>query len=194
MAQKLAHLHLTVPALTAFVLLASLHLVPNGSSTVLSRPRLNGFTKSATATSAFQRVMHALTTACLRIRITVQFPISWCTSNVKCRDYATYPTPQAEARYWRDAARYRRRLYSAGAHIREDNVGSPSYAGAQLVEYYTPRLLPLYRERESCAHLQRADEKLVISLKMYCKWHRMVFPLRVSRPFLTLYLYFYFTS
>ncbi|KAL4075547.1 hypothetical protein J3A83DRAFT_4089752 [Scleroderma citrinum] len=127
--------------------------------------------------------MYALTTTCLRIRITVRFPFLWRTGDLKCRGYATYPTPHSEARYWRDATRYRRRLYSGGAQMQEMRGGTCPRASVQLVEYYTPRLLPLYREQKTDESRQIVDDNFTISPKTYCKWHRMVIP---YRPHLTL--------
>ncbi|KAH7888208.1 hypothetical protein F5I97DRAFT_1792568, partial [Phlebopus sp. FC_14] len=78
-----------------------------------------------------------------------------------------YPTPRAEAKYWRIASRYRRRLYSA-----ESGKSSLESSDIPLVTYYTPRLLPLYRESEK-RHANAEERR--ISPRTFCKWHRMVF-------------------
>ncbi|KAF8844784.1 hypothetical protein BDN67DRAFT_894215 [Paxillus ammoniavirescens] len=132
-------------------------------------------------------LFRALTSTCLRVRIHVKLPSHWWQmlyrDNGRSRDYDTYPTPRAEAKYWRAAGRYRRRLYS-GDSITLTTAPSSSRAPwsgeiASAVTYYTPRLLPLYRvhhggKRRSSGMDVDAQE-CWISPKTFCKWHRMVF-------------------
>ncbi|KAI6039240.1 hypothetical protein EDC04DRAFT_2568700 [Pisolithus marmoratus] len=98
-----------------------------------------------------------------------------------------YHTPHAEARYWQLAERYRRRLYSGGTQVQvQVELGSThtrSCVSVQLVQYYTPRLLPVYREMGRNANSKEPDATFTISPKTYCKWHRIVLP---DRPHPTL--------
>ncbi|KAI6122889.1 hypothetical protein EDD16DRAFT_1569407 [Pisolithus croceorrhizus] len=139
--------------------------------------RLN--TTPGRVATLFQALMHTLTTACLHIRITVRLPDRWGGGHGRCQESDTYRTAHEEARYWRLAERYRRRLYSGGTQVQAKiELGlrnTRSRVSAQLVEYYTPRLLPVYRETRS-ENSQEADTTFTISPKTYCKWHRMVFP------------------
>lgn len=99
----------------------------------------------------------------------------------------TYATPRAEAKYWRVADRYRRRLYSGNGTMFTPSM--PSTVSRDdtvipLVTYYTPRLLPLYRDRSGGKRtLREADVEAQegrISPRTFCKWHRMVFQDAVS--------------
>ncbi|KAF8548307.1 hypothetical protein OG21DRAFT_779213 [Imleria badia] len=90
-----------------------------------------------------------------------------------------YATPRAEARYWRVARRYRRRLYSGNGTTSAPSKASRDSTDIPLVTYYTPRLLPLYRDRSSGKRTSRETvmdaQEGRISPRTFCKWHRMVF-------------------
>ncbi|KAI6033803.1 hypothetical protein BKA83DRAFT_4181258 [Pisolithus microcarpus] len=192
--QRLVHLHPPAPILTAFVLLTSVPLLCAGPSTFASGLPLSWWRRLAKldltpdrVATLFQALVHAVTTTCLRIRINVRLPDLWRCGHARCQESDTYRTPHEEARYWRLAERYRRRLYSGGTQVQAKlELGfrnTRSYVSAQLVEYYTPRLLPVYREMGRSGNSQEADAAFTISPKTYCKWHRMVFP---DRPHPTL--------
>ncbi|KAG2363715.1 hypothetical protein BDR07DRAFT_1215258, partial [Suillus spraguei] len=82
----------------------------------------------------------------------------------RCR---TFPTLEAEAKYWSIAARYRR-------HLAQSSARQPPHETSEipLVTYYTPRLLPQYRDAR---HPDDGSGEFSISPKTFCKWHRMVF-------------------
>ncbi|KAI6004314.1 hypothetical protein EDD15DRAFT_2385311 [Pisolithus albus] len=117
----------------------------------------------------------------------LRLPDLWRRGHARRQESDTYRTPHEEARYWRLAERHRRRLYSGGTQVQAKlELGfknTRSHVSAQLVEYYTPRLLPVYREMGRSGNSQEADAAFTISPKTYCKWHRMVFP---DRPHPTL--------
>ncbi|KAG2096034.1 hypothetical protein BD769DRAFT_1300813, partial [Suillus cothurnatus] len=79
----------------------------------------------------------------------------------------TFPTLEAEANYWCIAARYRR-------HLAQSSARRPPHETSEipLVTYYTPRLLPQYRD---VRHPDEGSSEFSISTKTFCKWHRMVF-------------------
>ena len=143
--------------------------------------------------SLFNTFTHALNTVCLRVRIHVKVPIQWRRifnqGHGRPRSDDTYATPRAEAKYWRVAGRYRRRLYSGNSTTSIPSKTSTSLWDAPaipLVTYYTPRLLPLYRDR-SCGGKRTSREMDTdaqegwISPRTFCKWHRMVFQDSVSQ-------------
>ena len=74
-----------------------------------------------------------------------------------------------EDAYWGAAARAWKVLQASCADTIPENV--------PLVRYYTPKLLPVYREVRA-----RDPEALEVHLppRTFCKWHRMVFPGPVS--------------
>ncbi|KAH7930346.1 hypothetical protein BV22DRAFT_74430 [Leucogyrophana mollusca] len=84
--------------------------------------------------------------------------------------YNTYATPEDEARYWRAAVRHRRLIDASDARTA---VGKPStLTPIPLVTYYTPRLLPTYRNSSDATS---GELDFRISARTFCKWHRMVF-------------------
>ncbi|KAF9224523.1 hypothetical protein BS17DRAFT_703158, partial [Gyrodon lividus] len=103
--------------------------------------------------------------------------------NGRPRDYNTYPTPRAEAKYWRVAGRYRRRLYSGDSTTSTVAPSSSRTSWSDeivsVVTYYTPRLLPLYRDhhggKRRSGDADADAQECWISPKTFCKWHRMVF-------------------
>ncbi|KAI6122891.1 hypothetical protein EDD16DRAFT_728015 [Pisolithus croceorrhizus] len=148
------------------------------------------YTTRGRVATLFQAPMHTLTTTCLRIRIIVRPPDLWQSVHGRCEESDTYRTPHEEARYWHLAEWYRQRLYSGGtrvqAKIESGLRNSSSRVSAQLVEYYTPHLLLVYRERRRSGKSQEVDATFTISPKAYCKRYRVVFPDRVSGSFSTL--------
>ncbi|KAI5996360.1 hypothetical protein EDD15DRAFT_2252109 [Pisolithus albus] len=79
--QRLVHLRPPAPILTAFVLLTSVPFLCAGPSTFASGSPLSWWRRlekldltSDRVATLFQALVHALTTACLRIRITVRLP------------------------------------------------------------------------------------------------------------------------
>ncbi|KIJ59429.1 hypothetical protein HYDPIDRAFT_100710 [Hydnomerulius pinastri MD-312] len=136
----------------------------------------------------FNALARAFNRTCLRVRIHVRVPARWWrvfnSGHGQPRDCDSYPTPRAEARYWRVAGRYRRRLYSGDTITAVANSSSSRAAGSHgdsipLVTYYTPRLLPLYREHQNgkrrSTELEADAGECWITPKTFCKWHRMVF-------------------
>ena len=86
-----------------------------------------------------------------------------------------YRNASDESRYWRSSAHDRATL---------DRWNGHSDRGPQwpipLVAYYTPRLLPTYREPRQ---RDLEEDEYPLSARTFCKWHCMVFPGRVStRP------------
>lgn len=145
-------------------------------------------------TFLFNVFNRAINTVYLRVRIYVKTPIKWrhmfggAHGRSCCDD--TYATPRAEAKYWRVAHRYHRRLYSGNKTTFTPSDPSTASRGATvipLVTYYTPRLLPLYRRHSTNkrafreADVDAQDSR--ISPKTFCKWHRMVFLDSVSPVF-----------
>ncbi|KAG1740335.1 hypothetical protein EDB19DRAFT_781160 [Suillus lakei] len=153
------------PAIVTFLLLTSLPLVDptwvvrSLCATHLGRRLLQGGSSRTSVDSLFQRLYRALSSTCLRVRLLLPFPIR--------SRYATFPTLEAEAQYWCIAARYRR-------HLAQSSARQPPHETSEipLVTYYTPRLLPQYRDvRRS----EGGSGEFSISAKTFCKWHRMVF-------------------
>ncbi|KAJ3499194.1 hypothetical protein NLJ89_g10124 [Agrocybe chaxingu] len=104
---------------------------------------------------------------------------------VKWSPYDRYRTPEDEARYWEQAERGRKALERSDARfVGADRVQKPLPDLPPLVMYYTPALPPLYRDtklREERKQKKREKRQYSISSKMYCKWHRMVFPNLAAR-------------
>jgi hypothetical protein len=93
-----------------------------------------------------------------------------------CRErqgYVTYKTAKDEEQYWRSAALHRRRLASSDARFADLKTKDEAIP---LVMYYTPRLLPLYRTPRT---LDAEANEYHLPARIFCKWHRMVFPGRV---------------
>lgn len=107
---------------------------------------------------------------------------------IHCHQYDTYPSPSAEQKYWESAERGLRELRHSDARFvgstRPKNVRVPEMP--PLVMYYVPALLPEYRHKRR-PELKTTRRKINpgemgcrIAPKIYCKWHRMVFPGSVS--------------
>lgn len=75
----------------------------------------------------------------------------------------TYATLEDEARYWRDAERFRSRIQDPRTH--------PA-GGTPLVQYYTPTPPPLQR---SSTPADPALHEYALAPRAFCKWHRMLF-------------------
>ena len=94
--------------------------------------------------------------------------------------YRHYRTTEEEAEYWRSAARLRRALGASDANARslrkrctqEDEDEDEAQDDVPLVRYYTPKLLPTYREEMG---EDPEAKEVYVHPKAYCKWHRMVF-------------------
>lgn len=153
------------PAIVTFLLLTSIPLVDptwvvrSLCATHLGRRLLQGGSSRTFVHSLFQRLYHALSSTCLRVRLLFPCP-------VRSR-YETFPTLEAEAKYWCIAARYQR-------HLAQSSARRPPHETSEipLVTYYTPRLLPQYRDVQ---HSDEGSVEFSISAKTFCKWHRMVF-------------------
>jgi hypothetical protein len=94
--------------------------------------------------------------------------------------YDHYKNNEEEEKYWEEAARTQRVLQQsdarhAGAEVR-NRQALTSYV-PPLVMYYTPALLPEYRD---APRKKKEAKRYHISGKNYCKWHWMVFPGDVS--------------
>jgi hypothetical protein len=161
------------PAIVTFLLLTSLPLVDptwvvrSLCATHLGRRLLQEGSSRTLVDSLFQRIYHALSSTCLRVRLLFPFP-----ARSRC---GTFPTLEAEANYWCIAARYRR-------HLAQSSARRPPHETSEipLVTYYTPRLLPQYRD---VRHPDEGSSEFSISTKTFCKWHRMVFRGPVSPSF-----------
>ena len=100
---------------------------------------------------------------------------------------ATYATSSAEAKYWHVAGRYRRRLYSGNSTSAPSNISTASWGGTVilLVTYYTPCLLPLYRDHSDRKRMSRETDADTqegrISPRTFCKSYRMAFKDSVVR-------------
>lgn len=84
--------------------------------------------------------------------------------------YTYYRDVREETQYWQTAKRF-------GRILDKSNARSAS-AQVPIVRYYEPKLLPMYRRpvvRDPEA------EEFQLSSKVFCKWHRMVFPDEVSQ-------------
>lgn len=153
------------PAIVTFLLLTSLPLVDptrvvrSLCATHLGRRLLQEGSSRTLVDSLFQRLYHTLSSTCLRVRLLFPFP-----TRPRC---GTFPTLEAEAKYWRIAARYRR-------HLAQSSARRPPHEASEipLVTYYTPCLLPQYRD---VRHPNEGSGEFSISAKTFCKWHRMVF-------------------
>jgi hypothetical protein len=94
--------------------------------------------------------------------------------------YDNYKSSEEEEKYWEEAARSHRILQQsdaryAGAEVRK-RQDLTSYV-PPLVMYYTPALLPEYRD---APRKKKEVKRYYISSKNYCKWHWMVFSGDVS--------------
>lgn len=90
--------------------------------------------------------------------------------NVIRHSYSTYSSPAKESAYWKAAARTRKVLAASNANSLPESV--------PLVEYYAPKLLPVYREQADNTEVA----KYPLSARTFCKWYRMVFKGPVSFP------------
>lgn len=79
--------------------------------------------------------------------------------------YKKYKKPHEEALYWTAAAQENRKLRASNATNAPD--------GLPLIVYYTPKLLPIYRES---MHEDPEAREEYIAPRVFCKWHRMVHP------------------
>ncbi|KAI0751745.1 hypothetical protein C8Q80DRAFT_1071808, partial [Daedaleopsis nitida] len=82
--------------------------------------------------------------------------------------YRRFRNTEEEEEYWQASERMWRTLRASDARAEvEDEKRVP------VVRYYTPKLLPAYREEG----VEDAEAREVgLSPKAFCKWHRMVFP------------------
>lgn len=100
--------------------------------------------------------------------------------------YAKFETPEQEGRYWRSTEVAQRELSSSDARFSNpDSTQVWNTRNEKPILYYTPRLLPEYRDK----HLESSNDagwsnKTTIPVKAFMKWHRLVFPDRVSYFFL----------
>ncbi|KAJ6615466.1 hypothetical protein B0H10DRAFT_2040593 [Mycena sp. CBHHK59/15] len=91
----------------------------------------------------------------------------WLRDVWRGRKHDIYQDALEEARYWAAAERYGRRLRTSDARFAGRRIEQPKIPA---VTYYTPALLPWYRQRKP-----RSPEYF-LSTRAFCKWHRMVFP------------------
>ncbi|RPD52857.1 hypothetical protein L227DRAFT_427762 [Lentinus tigrinus ALCF2SS1-6] len=81
--------------------------------------------------------------------------------------YRHYRSAEEEDEYWRSSAKLQKALRASDANAGRDDDDVP------LVRYYTPKLLPTYREEVEDDPEAR---EVYLAPKAFCKWHRMVFP------------------
>ncbi len=81
----------------------------------------------------------------------------WCTGTTG---------PEEEDEYWRSSGMMREALRASDAG--RDGSDVP------LVRYYTPKLLPAYRDHDEVEEDPEARE-VYVAPRAFCKWHRMVF-------------------
>ena len=86
----------------------------------------------------------------------------------ECATYRT-ATHEEEEQYWRASERLSRAFRASDGNRTPENI--------PLVRYFTPKLLPMYREKEED---DPEAAEFYLHPKAYCKWHRMVFPGPVS--------------
>jgi hypothetical protein len=84
--------------------------------------------------------------------------------------YTTYPDPVSEEAYWTSACSGQRELASSNTNTR---LGT---AIPGLIVYYSPALLPTYRERGKASKKGVEERRVYISPRTFLEWHRMVFP------------------
>lgn len=90
--------------------------------------------------------------------------------------YQKYKSEAEEEKYWKEAESGQRVLRQSDARYAGVKVRRPDNTGPYvppLVMYYTPALLPEYRD---APRRKRQIKQYHISAKNYCKWHWMVFP------------------
>ncbi|KAJ3557195.1 hypothetical protein NM688_g1604 [Phlebia brevispora] len=83
--------------------------------------------------------------------------------------YLHYRDSVEEAQYWQAAEQSEKILRSSNARTIPE--------GVPLVRYYAPKLLPAYR---TPVPKDPEAEEYHLSPKVFCKWHRMVYPGQVS--------------
>ncbi|KAF9236637.1 hypothetical protein BU15DRAFT_63806 [Melanogaster broomeanus] len=176
------------PVLIAVVVFTSLPIVGRGSSapvsalaTTLGKTLVKSRSGSIPILSAFFNVLvRALNSSCLRVRIHVRLPLQlwqmFHSGTERPRNYDTYPTPRAEATYWRVSGRYRRRLYSGDGTT---SVAAPNYI-TSVVEWLLPRYRDHHDRKRESRETDADAQECWISPKTFCKWHRMVFEGPVS--------------
>ena len=92
--------------------------------------------------------------------------------------YEKYASEAEEEKYWKEAESGQRVMRQSDARYAGIKVRRPGPANTDpyvppLVMYYTPALLPEYRD---APRRKRQIKQYHISAKNYCKWHWMVFP------------------
>ncbi|KAI0717545.1 hypothetical protein C8T65DRAFT_640920 [Cerioporus squamosus] len=75
--------------------------------------------------------------------------------------------------YWRPLGRPVTGLGCNANAGRDGGDGEEGGSGVPLVRYYTPRLLPAYRDE---VEEDPEAREFCLTLRAFCKWHRMVFP------------------
>ncbi|KIK60072.1 hypothetical protein GYMLUDRAFT_59780 [Collybiopsis luxurians FD-317 M1] len=105
--------------------------------------------------------------------------ILWrCFSNNE--SYSTYPTEEAEQRYWDSAKVFRRRLQSSDARFCCPLVSSSSIENYEnripVISAYQPSLPPLQKGLPRDKRCGGIDEEYYLPTKAFCKWYRMTFP------------------
>ncbi|KAH7903244.1 hypothetical protein BJ138DRAFT_1168400 [Hygrophoropsis aurantiaca] len=135
------------------------------------KPLLGGLVNVCGVLSVSQSQISALL-AQISTKFTPLFRFPWFRAPRlnQCSLYATYTTTRDEARYWRTSARHRRLIDASDARTATNS--SSTLTSIPLVTYYTPRLLPSYRD---CTASVSDTFEFRISARIFCKWHRMVF-------------------
>ncbi|KAI5119612.1 hypothetical protein M0805_007876 [Coniferiporia weirii] len=103
---------------------------------------------------------------------------SWSYSFFKRSPYRTYQSPEEEAEYWEQAERAQKQLSDSDSRLHNvlpSEVWTPRRE--RLIPYYTPRLLPEYRENRGEGAGKRGGH-MEIPAKLFVKWHWLVFPNR----------------
>ncbi|KAJ3818544.1 hypothetical protein F5880DRAFT_1224240 [Lentinula raphanica] len=98
--------------------------------------------------------------------------------------YSTYPTPEAEQRYWHSAKIYRRKLQSLDARFSAPCPSSLEAKNAYeeripVISSYQPALPPLPETRMNTSPGGAGKQEMNVyhlPTKAFCKWHRMTYP------------------
>jgi len=95
--------------------------------------------------------------------------------------YGHYRSLAEEQKWWDESARIRAFFAPSDARYGggRAKVSAPEYRNPiPLIMSYVPRLLPQYRD--PCQRLDDAATECELTLSVYRKWHRLVFPNEVS--------------
>ncbi|KAJ3738633.1 hypothetical protein DFH05DRAFT_1408634 [Lentinula detonsa] len=113
------------------------------------------------------------------------FLIPWWPGELRL-PYSTYPTQEAEQRYWDSARAFRRQLQSMDARFCAPCSSSLKTKNdyeqrVPVISSYQPALPPLRNSRDvgrslGSGYEKEKAKKYFLTTKAFCKWHRMTFP------------------